>query len=56
MDKLTSIEMTKDMEELRMKEVKYTVEREFLGKVTPEEMIKRMIQTHRKNDMEKKAV
>ena len=33
----------------------YTVEREFLGKITLEELIKRIIQSHRQDETSKKA-
>ena len=36
---------------IQMKEeITYTVEREFLGKLTPMELIERIIQSHRQNE------
>lgn len=41
---------------IQMKEeLIYTVEREFLGKLTPVELIERMIQSHRQNEEVSKA-
>lgn len=34
---------------------RYTIEREFLAKITVTELVNRMIQTHTKNQSEKEA-
>lgn len=48
--------MTKDMEVMYMKEAPvYTVEREFLGKITLEELVKRIIQSHSQKVISRKA-
>lgn len=56
MDEPLRIKMTKEMEELHMdKAITYTVEREFLNKITAEELIRRIIQLHQE-ETRKKAV
>ena len=37
-------------------EIVYAVEREFLGKITPEELIRRIIQEHRQEEEIEEAV
>ena len=36
--------------------IRYTIEREFLAKITVAELVNRIIQTHVKNQSEKEAV
>jgi len=53
---LLCIKMTKDKEVLRMDEgTVYTIEREFLNKITVEELMERIIQLHQE-EPSKKAV
>ncbi len=55
-DMLLCIKMTKDKEVLHMDEgTVYTIEREFLNKITVEELMERIIQLHQE-EPSKKAV
>lgn len=44
------------MENGRQKAICYTIEREFLAKITVTELINRIIQTHAKEQAEKETV
>ena len=54
LDKLLCIKMTKDGRMLHMNEViTYTIEREFLNKVTTEDLIRNIIRLHQEESPNK---